>query len=103
MHTQVFHEEFRDHFCVGDRVRVRKDIVKGKRYPMLIDGDEYYDDVVTEMAEMAGLVLTIKNVYVHGYHVYENNWHWTDLMFEQRTVDDGCSEPIDFAEVAALL
>lgn len=69
-------------YKVGDKVRVRKDLVKGNRYKM--KSNDYSDRVVQEMYEKAGKVVTIKRVSSseYGYIIEEDDWNWTDDMFE---------------------
>lgn len=67
-------------YKVGDRVRVRSDLERGKRYEM---ADQVNPDAaVSEMEELRGLVVTIASVG-QKYCIEEDdgNWFWTDDMF----------------------
>lgn len=61
-------------FKVGDKVRVRDDLVKGVMY----------DDItcIREMLAFQGKVLTIDYVADKSYSVEENCWSWSDAMLE---------------------
>lgn len=53
-------------YKVGDKVRVRKS----------------YPGVAEEMADKAGDVVTIGAVNYDYYEIVDNEWNWTDEMFE---------------------
>ena len=64
-------------YKVGDKVRIREDLVVGGNY----DGSVVVDD----MTDMGGNVVTIGRVgKVHGYYIEEDpdDYCWTDEMFE---------------------
>ena len=64
-------------YKVGDKVRVREDLVTGGNY----GGSVAVDD----MTDMGGSVVTIERVgEVHGYYIKEDpdEYCWTDEMFE---------------------
>lgn len=67
-------------YKVGDKVRVRKDLVAYKEY--ICDGKLVRTNGT--MAHMKGKILTIKkiNEVDKDYMVKENEWHWNDEMFE---------------------
>ena len=67
-------------FKVGDKVKVREDLVLGTKYYME-DVDEY-EAVVSEMLSLKGQIVTIKDVYPNGYLILEDEWYWSDEMFE---------------------
>lgn len=64
-------------FKVGDKVKIREDLVEGK-----YKGPLYTND---EMAQMAGKTLTIKVIRLarECYTVEENGWDWNDEMLEK--------------------
>jgi hypothetical protein len=62
-------------YKIGDRVRVRKDLVHGKVY----GGQSFYMD------DWKGKVVTISSVNSHGYYEIaddKDEWWWSDEMFE---------------------
>lgn len=61
-------------YSIGDKVRVKMDLLNGKTY----------DDVLCnyEMSCMGDMILTIKNINDHSYDVCENRWFWSDAMLE---------------------
>lgn len=64
-------------YKVGDKVRIREDLVMGGNY-----GDSV---AVDDMVDMGGNVVTIGRVgEVHGYYIEEDpdDYCWTDEMFE---------------------
>lgn len=64
-------------YKVGDKVRIREDLVMGENY-----GDSV---AVDDMVDMAGSVVTIERFgEVHGYYIKEDpdDYCWTDEMFE---------------------
>lgn len=65
-------------YKVGDKVRIREDLVMGRNYGGLV--------AVDDMTDMCGSVVTIERVgEVHGYYIKEDpdEYCWTDEMFEQ--------------------
>lgn len=63
-------------YKVGDKVRIRKDLVMGGNY-----GDSV---AVDDMVDMGGNVVTIERVGNLGYYIEEDpdGYCWTDEMFE---------------------
>ena len=64
-------------YKVGDKVRIREDLVMGRNYGGLV--------AVDDMTDMCGSVVTIERVgEVHGYYIKEDpdEYCWTDEMFE---------------------
>lgn len=63
-------------YKVGDKVKVRKDLVVDGRY-----GLHYFS---SGMKPHAGKTMTIGRVSKHAYFFIEdkNNWCWTDEMLE---------------------
>ena len=61
-------------YKVGDKVRVRKDLV----------GGEYYGEVLARdnMSRICGETVTIDTVYDWFYRIVEYGYCWTDEMFE---------------------
>lgn len=68
-------------YKVGDLVRVRADLVAGKRYRQ--EGEKEARCLATkEMAQLAGKVVTIGACgFPDRYHVVGSGWKWTDEMF----------------------
>lgn len=69
-------------YKIGDKVRVRDDLICYERYKM--HDSETYDRVNTEMQEFKGKTLTISRHHPDGkYNVKEDSerWNWTDEMF----------------------
>lgn len=83
-------------FKVGDKVRVKKDLIVGEHY----DNGCYFN---SDMKEYKGKQLTIKNVGecegFSRYDVKENRWTFTDSMLEDifRTIDD-----LQFGDILTL-
>lgn len=64
-------------YKVGDKVRIREDLVTGGNYGGCV--------AVDDMTDMCGSVVTIERVgEVHGYYIKEDpdEYCWTDEMFE---------------------
>lgn len=63
-------------YKVGDKVRIREDLVTGGSY----GGSVAVDDMI----DMAGSVVTIESVGSIGYYIEEDpdDYCWTDEMFE---------------------
>lgn len=67
-------------YKVGDKVKVREDLVVGNFYKM--DNSDSFSIFVLYMERYKGNITTIKNVY-DTYYILENNkWNWTDEMLE---------------------
>lgn len=60
-------------YKVGDKVRVRKDLS--------VDYD-CYPGIAKEMADKAGDVVTISAINYDYYEIVDDEWNWTDEMFE---------------------
>lgn len=67
-------------YKVGDKVKVRKDLVVGNFYKMNDTNDMHLYHSYLDMEK--GRVLTIKEVLDNKYKVEENIWYWADEMFE---------------------
>lgn len=68
-------------YKVGDKVRVRKDLVVGKRYYMT--NREYHDSFVYGMAAFRGKVVTIADDSGGKYRIEAGKgYNWVDEMFE---------------------
>lgn len=67
-------------YKVGDKVRVRTDLVLGETY--YNDDKKLHDSFVGEMQAFAGKVVTITSA--HGKYWIEDggSWNWVDEMFE---------------------
>ena len=67
----------------GDRVRVRADLINGRRYSMANGAS---DIAVPGMIALGGKIVTIKEVSEFGYWIKEDEdrfpYRWTDEMFE---------------------
>lgn len=64
-------------YKVGDKVRIRKDLMIFERY-----GKQTF---VEQMEKYKGMPATISEVFSDAYHIKEDkgeNWNWTDEMFE---------------------
>lgn len=59
---------------VGDKVKVRSDLVVGKSY-----GEHAF---VHDMIKFSGKIVTIESVWRQGYRIEEDTYWWTDEMFE---------------------
>lgn len=75
-------------YKVGDKVRVRSDLEKGKLYRME-DGSEY-DCAVDKMLKLSGKEVTISKIRGGKYIVKECEkdcffYYWTDEMFESES------------------
>lgn len=71
-------------FKVGDKVKVRRDLIIGKFYGNVRCNNS--------MERMVGKVFTIRNVDEQYYKVTENEWNWSDGMLEpvEKTLDNLC-------------
>lgn len=69
-------------YKVGDKVRVKTDLVVEKSYYM--EDHIYHDTFVEEMKHCKGQIVTIEHVYANGggYSIKEHGFSWTDEMFE---------------------
>lgn len=61
-------------YKAGDKVRVRKDLVVGKRYGCY--------PAVSKMVEKSGKIATIRTVHSDFYEIYKDVYSWTDEMLE---------------------
>lgn len=59
---------------VGDKVKVRSDLVVGKSY-----GEHTF---VHDMIKFSGKIVTIESVWRQGYRIKEDTYWWTDEMLE---------------------
>lgn len=67
-------------YKVGDRVRVREDLVVAERY---YSADRSYrDSFVDEMADFKGQVVTIEATHGQKYRIVGSSFNWVDEMFE---------------------
>ena len=77
-------------YKVGDKVRVKSidwyEENKDDSGSIKIGSKEYY--FVEEMLNYCGAPLTIKEVDSESYITNENEWVWTDGMFEDETIDE---------------
>lgn len=64
-------------FKVGDKVKVRDDLIVGKTYNN--------NTFVKDMEKHLGKIVTIESIHRNTYSIVENNWYWTDAMFENDT------------------
>lgn len=81
-------------FKVGDKVKVRSDLIVGHAY---YSADRtYYDTVAPAMKEYAGKIVTIDMVIetIGGYRIKEDadHWRWTDEMFESKEEEKKMNE-----------
>lgn len=65
-------------FKIGDRVKVRRNLVAYKEY------GKY--SFVNDMKKMEGKIVTIKATYDDSYKIEEFDYCWTDEMFEDRVI-----------------
>lgn len=61
-------------FKVGDKVRVRKDLIVGEEYGT--------NSFVKDMEHIRGKIVTIRRLHSTGYYIEEYGFGWTDEMFE---------------------
>lgn len=66
----------------GDKVVIRRDLKLGVCYYM--EDRVTSDTVIEEMLRFAGKIVTIKEVFRKKYFLKENNWNWTDEMFQYK-------------------
>lgn len=71
-------------YKAGDKVRVRKDLVVGKRYGCY--------PAVSKMVEKSGKIATIRTVHSDFYEIYKDVYSWTDEMFEGLVEDELTAE-----------
>ena len=76
-------------YKVGDKVRVREDLVVDQRYGR--------DVFISEMVSFKEKIVTIKKIYTDIYTIVEDsgNWHWTDEMFSGKVSEDFNPEEFD--------
>jgi len=63
-------------YQVGDKVRVRSDLIIDEGY-----GGTFF---ISVMKQYCGKILTISHVNPGDYKVEENDWYWSDEMFEEK-------------------
>ena len=67
---------------VGDRVRVREDLIVGKIYSMELC-ENIRDSFVSSMEDATGMTATIKEITESGKYVIDiSEYYWTDGMLE---------------------
>lgn len=72
-------------YKVGDKVKVRSDLIANKRY-----GKRFGKYCFTDgMAKYKGRIVTIEKAYDGTYLIQEDGkfWYWTDKMFEEKVGD----------------
>lgn len=67
-------------YKVGDKVRVREDLIEDKPYAM--EGKSPFWVPVGGMLNFAGKIVTISEVCKNSYHIKEYSCEWTDEMFD---------------------
>jgi hypothetical protein len=78
-------------YKVGDRVKIREDLISGKKY-----GDNTF---VAEMEPQCGQVVTIVRCGSLGYKLEGGGgWKWTDEMIEGLAVEDAVSHPAHYTD-----
>ena len=75
-------------YKVGDKVKIREDLVVGKQYGV--------DIFVKSMKAYKGDTAIITSIDDNTYciDIDSNNWHWTDEMFEDYTEDAEKSDTV---------
>ena len=88
-------------YKVGDKVRVRKDLIEDKSYYM----DDRSDNriVVLPMLDLKGRIVTITRATECGYSIKEFGCTWTDEMFEDTVCDKKIVITSDGVETLARL
>lgn len=74
-------------YKVGERVRVRSDLVNDDRIEYAMHGSDTTNVVNDKMMTFFGKIVTIAG-YEYGQYVIKEDdrvWHWTDEMFESKT------------------
>ncbi|MBF1028073.1 MAG: hypothetical protein HXL05_00905 [Candidatus Nanosynbacter sp.] len=73
-------------FKVGDKVRVRKNLVKGRQY-----GRIYYNADMAALG-LSGKTFTISGVDISAYRLENYGFWWSDEMLEpaEKTLDNLC-------------
>ena len=84
-------------YKVGDKVKVREDLVAGKLYGSCVFNSQMY--------KYRGGVTTIKGVKDDYYYLDKCNWSWTDEMLEDVTMDknEGIAIFVDGKRVLACM
>jgi len=78
-------------YKVGDKVKIREDLIDGKEY-----GDNIF---VPEMKPWCGQVVTIAHCEYGNYLIEGcDNWAWTDEMIEGLAVDDAVTHPSHYTD-----
>jgi len=67
-------------YKIGDKVRVRKDLIPDKSYYMQ-NGSSHWI-AISYMCRLAGEVVTITQALPEYYHIAEYDCKWTDEMFD---------------------
>lgn len=79
---------------VGERLKVREDLRRGFKYVTLADPG-YGLGAVADMVRHRGEVLTVKEIRGKNndtYRLWEEDWYWTDGMFEGVWISDDLGE-----------
>lgn len=66
-------------FKIGDEVKVKEGL-KFRRYGRV--------SFVNGMEHLCGETVTITNVGVHNYSIEDNDYSWSEEMFEPSTIDN---------------
>lgn len=69
-------------YKIGDKVRVREDLIVDQWY-----GDDIF---ISEMVSFKGKIVTIKKNQYNKYLIKEGSttWNWTDEMFSEKISED---------------
>lgn len=68
-------------YRIGDRVRIRYDLMNGPIYRMF-DDPNINNTANREMVKHAGQIVTISDINFGQYLLDELRFYWTDEMFE---------------------
>ena len=72
-------------YKVGDRVKIRNDLISGELYGM--ENNIYLDFVDEEMESLKGKIAIIEKCNYEGsgkYKIKGSDRYWTDGMFEEK-------------------
>lgn len=84
-------------YRIGDRVRIRYDLMDGPIYHMFDDPNNH-NTANRDMVKHAGQIVTISDINFGQYLLDELSFYWTDEMFDG-LADDGVAFEFDIEDI----